>query len=61
MCDPNPWWRDDHRDDGLGPQGIASGSPEEDAAPSRAEAAEQLRQDRLEWARAEAARTGWHR
>lgn len=51
--DPNPWWRDDHLNDGLGPTGVASGSSVEDAAPTRAEAAEDYRQMQAEWAAAE--------
>jgi hypothetical protein len=56
--DRDPWWAADHVNDGLGPydSDVPSGTAEEDARPSRAELAEQLRLDRAEWARAEARR-----
>lgn len=58
-ADPDPWWANDHLNDGLAPDTtVASGTPEEDAAPTRAEAAEQLRRDRAMWAEAER-RAGW--
>jgi hypothetical protein len=59
--DRDPWWAGDHVNDGLGPcPDVSSGTPDEDAAPTRAELEEQLRLDRIEWARAES-RAGWNR
>lgn len=44
--DPDPWWADDHRNDGLGPVGIDQGRVEDDMRPSPAEADAEAGTDR---------------
>lgn len=55
---PDPWWAEDYLSPGDFDDLLPAGSVEDDMRPTRAEAEEELRQQRLLWAAAER-RAGW--
>lgn len=57
-ADPDPWWAADHLSSADFDDALPAGSVEDDMRPSRREAEEELRQQRILWAAAER-RAGW--